>query len=95
MDILIEFIFELIFEIGYEIATNEKVSKFVRYPILFLYLTFFILIISLLIFLGISLLDDSVLAGILFFALGTFFLIGGFIKIKKKYIEKIRSKTNG
>jgi len=94
MDALIE-LFELIFEIGYEIATNEKISKFVRYPILFLYFIFFCFIIFLLIFLGIALLDDSVLAGIIFFALGMFFLIGGFIKVKKKYIEKIRSKSNG
>lgn len=88
MDFIFELIFELIFEGSVEISSNKKISKWIRYPILAILISFFLIIILGLIFLGISFLHESILGGIIFIALGIFFLIGSIIKFKRTYLEE-------
>lgn len=94
MDFVFEFIFELIAELGFELATNKKVSKFIRYPILLLYILLFCFVIFLILFMGISIIKESIIGGILIILLGVFLLFGSIIKLRKLYIEKFRSKQD-
>ena len=94
MDFVFEFIFEFIAELGFELATNKKVSKFIRYPILLLYILFFCFIIFLILYMGVSIMKQSIIGGILIILLGIFLLIGSIIKLRKLYIEKFRGKQD-
>lgn len=95
MDLAFEFIFELIVELGFEIACSKKVNKFIRYPILILYILFFNFVIFLMLFLGVSVLKDSLIGGIFIISLSLLLLTGSIFKIKKVYLEKFRSKLDG
>lgn len=87
MDELFEFIVELLFEAGGEVATNKKVSKWIRYPILIIMCSFFAIVIGGIIILGISTIKENILVASIFIALGLFLLIGSILKLKK-YINK-------
>lgn len=88
MDVLFEIILELIFEGGIEISSNKKISKWIRYPLIFIIALFFMAIIFLLIFIGIKILKSSLLVGIVCIALGISFLIGSVLKFRKLYLLK-------
>lgn len=93
MDLLFELIAEIILEGSMEIASNRKISKWIRYPILGLLVLFFAVLIFGIILLGIILLDDNILAGIFMIALGIFFLVASIIKSKKTYFDVKNDKS--
>jgi len=74
MDFIFEIVFELIFEGGLEVTSNKKISKWIRYPILAIFILIFIAIISLIFFLGISSLKNSIIGGIVIIGIGLFML---------------------
>ena len=85
MEFLIELIFELVFEFGGEVATNKKVSKWIRYPLMAIFILIFASVIGLILVMGIAMLDKNIIAGLFFIALGIFFLVGSIYKAKKVY----------
>lgn len=88
MEFIIELILELLLEGSIEVSSNRKVSKWIRYPLIIFITTIFFGIILLIIFLGLSLLNDWLLAGITFLIIGIIMFISAIIKFKKLYLEK-------
>lgn len=79
MDLLIEFIFELIFDGSIELAKSQKISKWIRYPLIAI-LSFLILaIIFLMGFIAVALflsyLAYSFLGGLVLFAIDILLII--------------------
>lgn len=83
MEILYEIIFELFLEGLLEIAFSKKISRWIRYPLLFLIAAFIMAVIGLCIFAGVKISSDSFFAGILLIALGFFLLVGCVRKLCK------------
>lgn len=88
MEFIIELILELLLEGSIEVSSNRKVSKWIRYPLIIFITTIFSGVILLIIFLGLSLLNDWFLAGIIFLIIGIVMFVSTVIKFKKLYIEK-------
>lgn len=78
MDTAIEILFDLIFEGSLELLKSKKVPKWIRIIIAFIFISFLVGIISL----GIMILDESILGGIIIIFVGLFLLIGITIKIR-------------
>lgn len=83
MEILYEIIFELILEGVLEVAFSKRISRWIRFPLLFLIAVFFITVIGLCIFAGVKTISDSFLASIFLIAVGLFLLIGCVRKLCK------------
>lgn len=94
MEIIFEFIVELLLEGSIEVSSNKKISKWIRYPLIFLLVLFFLSIISLLIIVGISIYNKSILGSLIMIAIGILFLILGIVKFIKIYIKKDRDIFN-
>lgn len=88
MDFIFELIVELLVEGSFEVSSNKKLSKWIRYPILFLLILFFATIILGVLFLGFILLPNNILAAICMILLGLFMLIGSIVKFRKKFLTK-------
>lgn len=86
-----EFIFELIAEVlvdgGIEVGTNKKISKWIRYPILFILISLCLAVTFLVIFVGISIFEKSALGSILIIFVGIILFIGVIFRFRKLYIE--------
>lgn len=86
-----EFIFELIAEVlvdgGIEVSTNKKISKWIRYPILFILISLFLAVEFLVFFVGISIFEKSALGSILIIFVGIILFIGVIFRFRKLYIE--------
>ena len=88
MEFIIELILELLLEGSMEISSNKKLSKWIRYPLIIFITTIFLSMILLILYLGLSLLNDWLLAGIAFLIIGIIMFISAIIKFKKLYLEK-------
>lgn len=88
MDDLLEFILELILEGGIELSSNKKVTKWIRYPLIFIISILFLAIIALIFWLGIWIHKESIALSIAFIILSISMLVGGINKFKKMYLEK-------
>jgi len=92
MEFIIELVLELFVEGGIEVSSNKKISKCIRYPILALLILFFSVVIFGIIILGVLMLKENILVGILFIALGLFFLVISIHKFRKRYLEVTNKK---
>ena len=88
MELIFEFIIELLFEGVGEASQNKKINKFIRYPLIALIILFFTAFILLFVFMGVSILKDNIIGGILIIAFAIIFLILSIKKFKETYIEK-------
>lgn len=88
MDDILEFILELILESGVELSSNKKITKWIRYPIIFIISILFIASILLIFFLGVVIYKESIALSIAFIILSIALSIGGINKFKKIYLEK-------
>lgn len=88
MELIFEFIVELLFEGIGEASQNKKIGKFIRYPLIALIVLFFAAFILLFVFIGVSILKDNMIGGILIIAFAILFLILSIKKFKETYIEK-------
>ena len=88
MDVLFEFILELILEGTIELSSYKKISKWIRYPLIFIVSIFFLAIILLILLLGISIYKESIALSIAFIILGIALFIGSINKFKSLYLEK-------
>lgn len=94
MEFIFELIIELLLEGATEVSSNKKISKWIRYPILFLLVFFYLAIILLIIFVGILMIERNLIAALLFIALGIFFLIFSIKKFKSVYLERTTNESN-
>ena len=94
MDELIEFILELLLEGTVELSSNRKVPKYIRYPLIFLITLFLLAVIIGIFIIGILLIDENVLVGLLFIVLSIIFGIGSIKKFKKLYLQKKNEKSD-
>ena len=88
MEFIIELILELLLEGGEEICANKKISKWIRYPILFFIMLFFSAVILLIIFVGIKVIKNNIIVGIILIAIGLLMLICAIHKFRKVYLKK-------
>ena len=88
MELIFEFIIELLFEGVGEASQNKKISKFIRYPLIALIVLAYTAFILLFVFMGVSILKDNIIGGILIIAFAILFLILSIKKFKETYIEK-------
>lgn len=90
-----EFIFELIADLflegSVEIASNKKISKWIRYPILAIIILFFIVIIFGLMYLGIISLKNSLIGGAFIILVGIILFIACIYKFKEVYLREKES----
>ena len=87
MDFLIELIGEIFIEGLFELATNKKVPKLIRYPLLTLFILLYLALVGLLILLGIRLYFDNKLASFILLGLAIGLLVITIVSIRKKMKE--------
>ena len=94
MEFLCELVFDLIFEGGMEVTFNRKISKWVRYPILGIFILLFLGIIFLILFLGVTVLSTTIIGGVFIILLGLFFLGASIYKFRQFCIYEKNNSTN-
>lgn len=87
-EIIIDFITTIFIGNADNIIKNKTISKWVRYPIIFVSILLCILVTFVPIILGIILLNKNIIASIIFILIGTIFTIGIIFEIKKIIKEK-------
>lgn len=87
MEFLIELLVELILEGSIEISENKRITKWIRYPVIFLIVSIFAIVILGLIILGIYVLKDALYIGLFFIIIGLILLILAIRKFTQKYIQ--------
>ena len=87
MDFFIELIGEIFIEGLFELATNRKVPKIIRYPLLTLFILLYSALVGLLILLGIRLYFDNKLVSFVLFGLAIILLIITIVSICRKIKE--------
>lgn len=85
---LVEFIIDLILDVSIEASKSKKVPRLIRYLLILLISLFFIAVIGLIFFLGISILKDNILGGIIVILFGAFLLVMGVIRFRKTYFYR-------
>ena len=85
MDLLFEIIMELFLEGSIEINSNERVSKWIRYPILVMLILFFTIITSGMLILGIYFIKENIVMSIILIICSLLLLMGSIIKLKSVY----------
>jgi len=88
MDFVFEFILELILEGSIEVSKNERIPKFVRYPLLALIVLFFAMIIGLIFLVGILTLRKNIFVSLFFIIIGLFLFVMSIVKFRKVYLNK-------
>lgn len=88
MDFLIELIGEILIESSFELATNKKVSKWIRYPILTLLIIFYSAIILGILFIGINYINENFWLSIFLIVVSLLLFIGTIFAIKRKLNSK-------
>ncbi len=88
MDIIIELILELIFETSVEASKSNKVPKPIRIFLISLILFFFIGVVALFYLVGILVIKENLIGGIIMLAFATFMLFLAVYRFRKMYIEK-------
>ena len=83
MEFLIELVLELLLEGGEEICLNQRISKWIRYPIAIIIILFMSAVILGILFVGIYFLKDNILIGIFFIIISIVMIIGALMKFKK------------
>lgn len=90
IEIVIEFIAEIFIDNTEDIIKNKKISKWIRYPVIFITILLCALVTVVPIIAGIILLNKNRLASIFFIIIGMIFLIGIIYKIR----NIIKQRTN-
>ena len=87
MEFLIDLIGEIIVEGLFELATNRKINKFIRYPLLALFIMLYLGMLLLLILLGISYYKENNFVAFILWGLALGLLIISVLGIRKKMNE--------
>lgn len=88
MDFFIELIGEILIEGSFELATNRKVSKWIRYPILSILIIAYSIIIFGILFVGINSLNENFWLSIILIVISLLLFVGTIVAIKRKINSK-------
>ena len=88
MDILIELVLDLLLEGSIEASKCKKTPKVIRWLLLLFIVVFFLGVIGIMLFVGLRMIEENILAGIFILLIGIFMLIASIIKFKKVYLSK-------
>lgn len=94
MEYIIEFILELILEGSIEASKSNRISKYIRYPLIVIISLVFVAVIVLIFFIGTLALEDNIIVGIFIILIGLFLLVSAIIKFRKTYLTKTEQKSN-
>lgn len=87
MEVIIEILCEVVLDGIVEVITNQKINKWIRYPLTAVFLSFYLCVIVLIGVLSIKLWHESILASIVLIAINLLLIIG-LVLIIKKVISK-------
>ena len=88
LEIVIEFIVTLFVDNTDDIIKNKKISKWIRYPVIFITILLCSLVTVVPIILGFILLNKNIIASIILILIGIIFITAIIYKIKKTIEEK-------
>lgn len=88
MDFFIELIGEILIEGSFELATNNKISKWIGYPILLLLIIFYSIIIFGILFIGINSINENLGLSIILIVISIVLLIGTIVAFRRKINSK-------
>ena len=88
MDLIIEVIIDLILETGVEASKSSKVPKPIRLFLVSLIIFFFIGVVALFYLVGILIIKENLIGGIIMLAFATLMLFLAVYRFRKMYIEK-------
>ena len=94
MDLLFSAIAELLLEGSIEVSQSKKIPKPIRCFLLGFVIGFFIIVIGLIIFMGVSISKDNLIGGIIIILFGLLLAIMSVIKLKKDYLVKKEELKN-
>jgi len=94
MDLLFSIIAELLLEGSIEASKSKKIPNPLRYFLLGFVVGFFIIVIGLIIFMGVSISKDNLIGGIIIILFGLLLAIMSVIKLKKDYLVKKEELKN-
>ena len=94
MEFIFEFILELLLESSIEASKSSKIPKFVRYILIVIIALFFIAVIGLIFWVGISSLKENIILGIFLILTGFVMLAGSVIMFKKTYLKSFRGRND-
>jgi hypothetical protein len=92
IEFVIEFIIDIIIDGGTELTKNKKVSKWIRYPIVIIASLISLAILGLLLLVSFSIMDDTLLGGLIILGFTLLFLGIIIYKARKAYIEAKEEK---
>ena len=84
MDFLIELIGEILIEGSFELATNKKVSKWIRYPLLGILIVLYSMIIFGILFVGINSINENLMLSIILIIISILMLVGTIVAFRRK-----------
>lgn len=87
-EFIIELILELIMEGSVSICKSKKVSKWIRYPLIFLVSLISLGIVGIVLVTAFDVMDDSIIGGLAILAIAIFILVCMIREIVKTYNEK-------
>jgi len=85
-----EFLIELILDLALGASTYGKIPKLIRYLLIVLISLFYLSFIGFIEYLGISLLKDNLLNGILVIIIGLIVLLICILAFRKTYLKKVK-----
>lgn len=88
MDLLFEFIFDLVFGLSEEAVKSKRLSKWIRYPLLLLISLLYFFVILIILLVGIAMLKEMALAGILFIVFDIAMIYLTVKKFKNEYLNR-------
>lgn len=88
MDFLIELIGEILIEGVFFLATNQKISKWIRYPVLVLLILFYSIIIFGILFIGINNINVNFGLSLVLIIISVILLIGTVVAFYRKFNEE-------
>lgn len=94
MEYIFEFILELVLEGSIEVSKNNKIPKYIRYPLIVIIALFFIAVIGVIFLAGILSLKENVILGIFFIFIGLFMFIMSIVKFRKRYLIRTNKKKD-
>ena len=90
MEFLFEILLELILEGTMEASQNKKVPKPVRVVLIVLISAFYLSVIGLILFIGVSCWKTNKIGGLIIITIGSVIFIMAAVKFRKMYLDKTR-----
>ena len=88
MDIIFELLLELVLEGTIELSKSVRVPRFIRYPLIVLLVLLSLGVIGIIFAVGVWILGENVLLGLLLIALALLMAVMGVRKLRKAYLTR-------